>query len=125
MPSFETPTDVFTRLSVFGSPKGSSNTFKNHKNVSLYFKRRFLIIYKYQNAAFRHAMHCRQNVASTSLYSEATILSRHRIGLIQHVVSHVELYQIVFTLRSEVPDCLVNKENLPHLYFHGRYRNSL
>ena len=33
MPSFETPADIFTRLSVFDSPKGSSNTFKTHKNV--------------------------------------------------------------------------------------------
>ena len=47
MPSFETPADIFTRLSVFGSPKGSSNTFKAHKNISLYFKRKYLIIYNY------------------------------------------------------------------------------
>ena len=37
----------FTCLSVFDSPKGSSNTFKTRKNISLYFKRRHLIIYKY------------------------------------------------------------------------------
>ena len=48
MPSFEIQVDIFTRLSVFGSPKGSSNTFKTHKNISLYFKRRYLIIYKYE-----------------------------------------------------------------------------
>ena len=48
MPSFEIPADIFTHLSVFDSPKGSSNTFKTHKNISLYFKRRHLIIYKYQ-----------------------------------------------------------------------------
>ena len=47
MPSFEVQADIFTRLSVFDSPKGSSNTFKTHKNISLYFKRRYLIIYKY------------------------------------------------------------------------------
>ena len=29
------------------SPKGSSNTFKTHKNISLYFKRRYLITYNY------------------------------------------------------------------------------
>ena len=47
MPSFKIQADIFTRLSVFDSPKGSSNTFKTHKNISLYFKRRYLIIYKY------------------------------------------------------------------------------
>ena len=47
MPSFEIQADIFTRLSVFDSPKGSSNTFKTHKNISLYFKRRYLIIYNY------------------------------------------------------------------------------
>ena len=46
MPSFEIPANVFTNLSVFGSPKGSSDTFKTHKNIRLYFKRRHLIIYK-------------------------------------------------------------------------------
>ena len=45
MPSFEILADIFTRLSVFDSPKGSSNTFKTRKNISLYFKRRHLIIY--------------------------------------------------------------------------------
>ena len=47
MPSFEIPADIFTRLSVFDSPKGSSNTFKLRlvKNISLYFKRKHLIIY--------------------------------------------------------------------------------
>ena len=38
MPSFETPADISTRLSVFDS----SNTFETHKNISLYFKRRYL-----------------------------------------------------------------------------------
>ena len=47
MPSFKIQADIFTRLSVFDSPKGSSNTFKTHKNISLYFKRRHLTIYKY------------------------------------------------------------------------------
>ena len=41
------PAAIFTRLSVFDSPKGSSDTFKAHKNISLYFKRRHLIIYTY------------------------------------------------------------------------------
>ena len=53
MPSFEIPADIFTRLSVFDSPKGSSNTFKTRKNISLYFKRRHLIIYIYINIASR------------------------------------------------------------------------
>ena len=48
MHSFATPADIFTHLSVFDSPKGSSNTFKTHKN-SLYFKRRYLIMYTYSN----------------------------------------------------------------------------
>ena len=47
MPSIKIQADIVTRLSVFDSPKGSSNTFKTHKNISLYFKRRYLIIYKY------------------------------------------------------------------------------
>ena len=33
MPSFETPADIFTGLSVFDSPKGSSNTLKAYKNI--------------------------------------------------------------------------------------------
>ena len=49
MPSFEIQADIFTRLSVFDSPEGSSDTFKTHKNISLYFKRRYLIIYNYQD----------------------------------------------------------------------------
>ena len=52
MPSFETQADIFTSLSVFDSPKGSSNIFKTHKNISLYFKRRYLIIYKYCSKNF-------------------------------------------------------------------------
>ena len=47
MPSFETTADIFTCLSVFDSPEGSSSTFKTHKNISLYFKRNYLIIYNY------------------------------------------------------------------------------
>ena len=47
MPSYEIQADIFTRLSVFDSRKGSSNTFKTHKNISLYFKRKYLIIYNY------------------------------------------------------------------------------
>ena len=47
MPSFEIQAHIFTRLSAFDSPEGSSNTFKTHKNISLYFKRRYLIIYNY------------------------------------------------------------------------------
>ena len=35
MPPFETPGDIFTRLCVFDSPKGSSDIFKTYKNVSL------------------------------------------------------------------------------------------
>ena len=31
MPSFEIPADIFTRLSVFDFPEGSSYTFKTHK----------------------------------------------------------------------------------------------
>ena len=48
MPSLEIQADIFTRLSVFDTPEGSSNTFKTHKNISLYFKRRYLIIYNYR-----------------------------------------------------------------------------
>ena len=47
MPSFEVPADIFTQLTVFDSPKGSLNTFKTHKNINLYFKRRHLIIDSY------------------------------------------------------------------------------
>ena len=43
-PSFEIPADSFINLSVFDSPKGSSDTFKNQTKISLYFKRRHLII---------------------------------------------------------------------------------
>ena len=39
--------NIFTRLSVFGSPEGSSDIFKTHKNISLYFKRRYLTIHNY------------------------------------------------------------------------------
>ena len=44
MPSFETPADIFTRLSVFDSLTGSLNTFQTHKSIRLYFKIRYLII---------------------------------------------------------------------------------
>ena len=47
MPSFEIQADIFTRLSVFDSPKDSSDTLKTHKNISPYFKRRYLIIHNY------------------------------------------------------------------------------
>ena len=47
MPSIKIQADIFTRLFVLDSPKGSSNTFKTHKNISPYFKRRYLIIYNY------------------------------------------------------------------------------
>ena len=39
VPSFETPADISTRLSVLDSSTGSSNTFRTHKNISLYFKK--------------------------------------------------------------------------------------
>ena len=52
MPSFEIRADIFTCLSVFDSPKGSSNTVKTRKNISLYFKRRHLIIYNYLSYPF-------------------------------------------------------------------------
>ena len=52
MLSFETLAD--TRLSVFDSPEGPLNTFKSHKNISLYFKRRYLIIYKYLSHSLRN-----------------------------------------------------------------------
>ena len=47
MTSFGIPADIFTRLSVSNSPKGFSDTLKTHKNISLCFKRRHLIIYNY------------------------------------------------------------------------------
>ena len=47
MPSFETATDIFTRLSVFDRPKGSSNTFKTQKKYQPVFQKKYLIIYKY------------------------------------------------------------------------------
>ena len=46
MPTFEIPADIFTRLSVVDLPKGSSNSFKFRKNISLYFKRMHQIIYR-------------------------------------------------------------------------------
>ena len=56
MPSFETLAYIFTFLSF--SPKGSSNTFKTHKTISLYFKRRYLIIYKYQSMTEPYFRYC-------------------------------------------------------------------
>ena len=50
MSSFETLADSFPRLSVFDSHKGSSNIFKTHKYISLYFKRKYLIINKYNQS---------------------------------------------------------------------------
>ena len=47
MPSFEIPADIFTRLSVFDSPKGSSNTFKTRKKYRPVFRKKVIIIYKY------------------------------------------------------------------------------
>ena len=41
MPSFEIQTDIFSGLSV--KAKGSSNTFKTHKNIRLY------LIYEYSS----------------------------------------------------------------------------
>ena len=40
MPSFEIPTDNFTLLSVFDSPKGSSNTFKIRKIYQPVFQKK-------------------------------------------------------------------------------------
>ena len=57
MPSFEIRADIFIHLSVFDSPKGSSNTFKTRKNISLCFKRRELIIYNYCIDATKYWMH--------------------------------------------------------------------
>ena len=39
MPSFEIQADIFTRLSVFDSRKGASNTFKTHKNIPVFQKK--------------------------------------------------------------------------------------
>ena len=39
--------DVFSSLSVFDSPEGSSNTLKAGKNISLYFKRMHPLIHDY------------------------------------------------------------------------------
>ena len=45
VPSFEIVADIFTRLSIFNSPEGSSTTFKTRKSISLYFQRRHPIMY--------------------------------------------------------------------------------
>ena len=39
MPSFENPVDIFTRLSVFGSPEGSSGTSKNKEYQPVFQKK--------------------------------------------------------------------------------------
>ena len=58
MPSFEIPADIFTRLSVFDSPKGSSNTFKTRKKYQPVFQKKApLIIYKYQAKAAKKILH--------------------------------------------------------------------
>ena len=67
--------DIFTRLSVFDSPKGSSNTFTTHKNISPYFKRRYLIIYKY----------CRSGPLSMKIQSN--LLNEYLPKTIQHSVA--------------------------------------
>ena len=69
MPSSEIQANVFTHLSVFDSPKGSSNTFKTHKN-SLCFKRRYLIIYNYCNYYF--PLIFRYLVVETGFYIQST-----------------------------------------------------
>ena len=46
MPSFEILADIFTFLSVFDSPKGSSNTVKTRKKCQPVFQKKALIIYK-------------------------------------------------------------------------------
>ena len=52
-------TDIFTRLSVSDSPKGSSDTFKTCKNISQYFKRRGLIkYYKYTEEGEKSSHWC-------------------------------------------------------------------
>ena len=39
---------MFAHLSVFDSPKGSSDAYKTRKNISLYFKgKHIIIIYKH------------------------------------------------------------------------------
>ena len=65
MPSVETPADIFTRLY---SLEGSSNTFKTHKNISLYFKRRYLIIYNYY-IMFTHLTKMTADVATINSIS--------------------------------------------------------
>ena len=46
MPFIEIPPDIFTRLYILDSPEGSLYFVNARKNISLYFKRRQLIIYK-------------------------------------------------------------------------------
>ena len=73
MPSFETLADMFNPLSVSDSPKGLSNTFKTHKNISLYFKRRYLIIYiKY--------FHGKQNIEGDENYINYTVYQCYFFG---------------------------------------------
>ena len=40
MPSFEIPADIFSRLSVFDLPNGSSNTFKTRKKYQPVFQKK-------------------------------------------------------------------------------------
>ena len=40
MPAFEIQVDIFTRLSVFDSPKGSSNTLKTRKKYQPVFQKK-------------------------------------------------------------------------------------
>ena len=56
MPSFEIPADIFTRLSVFDSPKGLSNTFKTRKKYHPVFQKKELIIYNYHQNGSRSNM---------------------------------------------------------------------
>ena len=59
--------DIFTCLSAFDSPKGSSNTVKTRKNISLYFKRRHLIIYNYADTQNKSARFCPNIPGDTTL----------------------------------------------------------
>ena len=67
MPSFKIQADIFNHFSVFDSPKGSSDTFKTHKNISLYFKRRYLIIYNYFNSKAKTAIN--ENEINESIHT--------------------------------------------------------
>ena len=79
MPSFEIPADIFTRLSVFDSPKGSSNTFKTRKNISLYFKRRHLIIYNYQQFFF--SFPSGYDSCAAALHENSDMMNKYTISI--------------------------------------------